>query len=184
MSRRSSSLEMTLPAGMRATRATRAMLALLRSQAGNRMSAAEVEAALARVGVAVNRVTVFRALDRLAQAGLLQRRVDDDRITRYQWRSDAAKALGPSSGAVAVGAPAGAASEPAATATIDMAQFLCVQCKQRYPLAMAGPAWAEAVHALTDALLHTATGQLHAIELQGLCTPCQRASQLGAAPDK
>ena len=82
--------ESGLPTGMRSTRATRALIAWLRSNAQQRYSAAEVEAALARLGVAVNRVTVFRALDRLTQAGMLQKRVESDRVNRYQWQSGSA----------------------------------------------------------------------------------------------
>ncbi|RYF45160.1 MAG: Fur family transcriptional regulator, partial [Comamonadaceae bacterium] len=53
---------------MRSTRATRAVLRLLGDQPAVALSEAEVEAALARAGVAVNRVTVYRLLDRLAAA--------------------------------------------------------------------------------------------------------------------
>lgn len=87
--------ESGLPTGMRSTRATRALIAWLRSNAQQRYSAAEVEAALARLGVAVNRVTVFRALDRLTQAGMLQKRVDSDRVNRYQWQSGSASRQNP-----------------------------------------------------------------------------------------
>ena len=133
---------------MRATRATRALVALLRSQAASRLSAAEVEAALARLGVAVNRVTVFRALDRLTQAGLLQRRVEDDRITRFQWRSDAGRAQ------------ASAAPAPVA---------------QRMPVGSAAPAMQASAQTLAAALEQAAVGQLQAVQLHGLCTPCSAA---------
>ena len=72
-----------LPPGLRSTRATRAVLRLLGDQPAVALSEAEVEAALARAGVAVNRVTVYRLLDRLAAAGLLRRQVDAQRIARY-----------------------------------------------------------------------------------------------------
>lgn len=72
-----------LPPGLRSTRATRATLALLTQQPGIALSEAEVEAALMRAGVAVNRVTVYRLLDRLAGAGLLRRQVDAQRVARY-----------------------------------------------------------------------------------------------------
>ena len=132
MPRPASSLELSLPPGMRATRATRALVALLRSQAASRLSAAEVEAALARLGVAVNRVTVFRALDRLTQAGLLQRRVEDDRITRFQWRSDAGRAQ--------------ASAAPAPVAQRMPVQFHCLRCAQDLPVDSAAPAAARQRH--------------------------------------
>ena len=72
-----------LPAGMRSTRAVQALLSLLPSQPEAGWTEALVEAGLQQRGVAVNRVTVYRALDRLAQAGLLLRTVDAQRVTRY-----------------------------------------------------------------------------------------------------
>jgi Fur family ferric uptake transcriptional regulator len=72
-----------LPPGMRATRATRALAQLYASHPGALWSEAEVEAALAAAGAPVNRVTVYRMLDRFAAAGLLLRQVDAARVTRY-----------------------------------------------------------------------------------------------------
>ena len=72
-----------LPAGMRSTRAVQALLYLLPSQPEGGWTEALVEAALQQHGVQVNRVTIYRALDRLTHAGLLQRMVDAKRITRY-----------------------------------------------------------------------------------------------------
>lgn len=74
---------LSLPAGMRSTRAVQALLCLLPGQPDGGWTQALVEATLQQQGVQVNRVTVYRALDRLAQAGLLQRTVDAQRITRY-----------------------------------------------------------------------------------------------------
>lgn len=73
----------TLPRGMRATRGTRALAALYEARPEAALSEAEVEAALAAAGAAVNRVTVYRMLDRFAAAGLLQRQVDAARVTRF-----------------------------------------------------------------------------------------------------
>lgn len=74
---------LALPPGLRSTRATRALLELLQAQPGVAWSEAEVEAALAAQGVAVNRVTVYRLLDRLALAGMLRRQVDAQRVARF-----------------------------------------------------------------------------------------------------
>lgn len=160
--------ESTLPAGMRSTRATRALLALLRSQAAQRLSAADAEAALARLGVAVNRVTVFRALDRLAQAGLLQRQVDNDRVTRYQWRTE------------------GVAGQRSTVVTAIaygeegcMAYFRCLHCQQRVAVDAAAPAVRRALQGLARSL--QGLGQLQQTELQGLCRACLPASTASAA---
>ena len=79
----------SLPAGMRATRATKALLALLDAQPQTQWSAADVQARLQKMGVDVNRVTTYRLLDRLAAAGRLLKSVDAERLTRYSLRSSA-----------------------------------------------------------------------------------------------
>ena len=73
----------TLPPGMRATRATRALAQLYAARPGAALSEPEVEAALAEAGAPVNKVTVYRLLDRFATAGLLHKKVDAARVTRY-----------------------------------------------------------------------------------------------------
>lgn len=73
----------SLPAGMRATRATRALAALYAARPDAAFSEPEVEAALASAGAPVNKVTVYRMLDRFAAAGLLHKQVDAARVTRY-----------------------------------------------------------------------------------------------------
>lgn len=74
---------MTLPAGMRSTRASQAVLALFAAQPDAVVSEADVEQALHAQGIVVNRVTVYRLLNKFQAAGLLQRSVDADRIARY-----------------------------------------------------------------------------------------------------
>ncbi len=78
-----SSVPLSLPAGMRSTRASQAVLALFAAQPDAVVSEADMEQALHGQGIAVNRVTVYRLLNRLHTAGLLQRIVDADRIARY-----------------------------------------------------------------------------------------------------
>lgn len=73
----------SLPPGLRSTRATRALLALFALRPDAVLSEAEVEVALAQAGVAVNRVTVYRLLERLSTAGLLRRQVDAQRVARF-----------------------------------------------------------------------------------------------------
>lgn len=76
-------LAWTLPPGMRATRATRALAGLFQAQPEVAFSESEVETALATAGAPVNKVTVYRMLDRFAAAGLLHKQVDAARVTRY-----------------------------------------------------------------------------------------------------
>lgn len=68
---------------MRATRATRALAALYEARPDAALSESEVEVALTTAGAPVNKVTVYRMLDRFAAAGLLHKQVDAARVTRY-----------------------------------------------------------------------------------------------------
>jgi Fur family ferric uptake transcriptional regulator len=70
-------------AGLRRTRATVALASLFKDHPELVLSQAEVEAALVACGVEVNRVTVYRLLDRFVASGLLQRHVGADRVTRF-----------------------------------------------------------------------------------------------------
>ena len=70
--------------------------ALYPGAAPGRAECAEVAVALDAAGVQVNRVTVYRLLDRFAAACLLQRQIDGARVTRLHWQcptTDAAPAL-------------------------------------------------------------------------------------------
>ena len=73
----------TLPPGMRATRATRALAALYAAHPEAALSEAEVEAALAAGGAQVNKVTVYRLLERFAAAGLLPQE-GDGAVPRFE----------------------------------------------------------------------------------------------------
>ena len=172
MSRRSPAIELQLPPGLRATRATRALVAWLRSRASSSFTAAETEAALARLGVTVNRVTVFRALDRLAQAGMLQRRVDDDRLTRYQWRGEAAQA-----GAAPIVPIQTARADSAAvsTAALPTLQFHCVRCLHDTPLTGDAAVLQDALQRLQNGLTPESaiSWPLQGLQLQGVCAPCR-----------
>ena len=68
---------------MRATRASRALAALYQAKPQAALSVPEVAMALDAAGVVVNRVTVYRLLDRFAAAGLLQRQIDGARVTGF-----------------------------------------------------------------------------------------------------
>lgn len=71
-------------AGLRRTLATRAVLGLFLSRPGAGLSHAQAQASLAARGLTINRVTLYRLLDRLAGCGVLQRHTDDQRTWRFQ----------------------------------------------------------------------------------------------------
>ncbi|WP_180684335.1 Fur family transcriptional regulator [Tepidicella baoligensis] len=84
-------------AGLRLTTATRAVLRLFAQDPGWGPSHAEVLERLQREGVRINRVTLYRLLDRLATCGLLERHPDPaDRLWRFSWAlADTADELHP-----------------------------------------------------------------------------------------
>lgn len=76
-------------AGLRRTRATEAVAGLFQSDPGWSPSHAELEAALQASGLQVNRVTLYRLLDRLVEAGVLERHTDSDvRSWRFSLAAD------------------------------------------------------------------------------------------------
>ena len=70
-------------AGLRRTLATRAVLGLFLVHRGGGLTHAQALNALTARGLDVNRVTLYRLLDRLAACGVLQRHTDDQART---WR--------------------------------------------------------------------------------------------------
>jgi Fur family transcriptional regulator, ferric uptake regulator len=143
---------LTLPAGMRATRAVQALLALLPCQPKDGWTEATVEAALQTKGVAVNRVTVYRALDRMVQAGLLYSTVDNQRITRY-WVA--------------------AATQPEVSTHME-----CTACHQSIALDAGSATVQAALLALQQALAQSAgvhNAQVD-VSVQGECTSCAASS--------
>lgn len=143
----------SLPAGMRATRATKALLALIDASPEQLWSAAEVQARLDKMGVQVNRVTTYRLLDRLASAGRLVRSVDSERLTRYTLRTEA---------------------EPL------QVRYECTDCHTVQALNDAADnAPAQAVAQAMTAYMQSLQGQGLApaqteLRLQGLCADCKR----------
>lgn len=144
----------SLPAGMRATRATKALLALIGAQPGMHWSAAEVQARLQKMGVEVNRVTTYRLLDRLASAGRLVKSVDSERLTRYVLRTDAESL---------------------------QVRYECTDCHTVQALDEAADnAPAQAVAQAMTAYMQSLQGQGLApaqteLRLQGLCADCKRS---------
>lgn len=70
-------------AGLRRTLATRAVLGLFLAHPQGALSHAQALSALNARGLDINRVTLYRLLDRLAACGVLQRHADDARTWRF-----------------------------------------------------------------------------------------------------
>ncbi len=83
-------------AGLRRTLATRAVLGLFLAHPQGSLSHAQALASLQARGLDINRVTLYRLLDRLAACGVLQRHADDDaRTWRYGLAASGEEALAP-----------------------------------------------------------------------------------------
>lgn len=156
-------------AGLRRTRATRAVLQLFVADASWSATHAEVEAALMKQGLDVNRVTLYRLLDRLAAAGLLARHADDAVRT---WRY-----------ALAAGVLAGNVDGDGNV----VPRFECDACHRQFRLTEASPP----TQAVADQLLKTLAtlghqGQRVDLSIHGTCNVCvdpvpEPDSQPGAA---
>lgn len=145
-----------LPCGMRATRATRALADLYALQPDAALSQQEVEAALASAGTLVNRVTVYRLLDRFAAAGLLVKHVDATRVTRY--------ALAPQ-------------GEDGATP-----RFECDDCHRQFRLPQGVDSVQSALSQLLSALASAGHESLAVqIAVRGRCAGCAHPAE-GSAP--
>ena len=144
----------TMPPGLRATRATRALAALYQAQPQAALSEAEVEASLGAAGVAVNRVTVYRMLDRFAAAGLLHRQVDSARVTRF-----------------ALAAPDPAQSTP---------RFECDACHRQFRLAQGTARMQSALQQVLRALASAGHESLAVdIAVRGVCAGCAHPEGAG-----
>lgn len=148
-----------LPAGLRGTRATRALQALYAARPDEALSEPEVEAALAAAGVPVNRVTVYRLLDRFAAAGLLRRQVDAVRVTRYAW--------------VATEARGAASAAP---------RFECDDCHRQFRLSQGSSKVQSALKQVLQALATAGhEGLAVDIAVRGRCAGCAAHPVRGAA---
>ncbi len=144
----------TMPPGLRATRATRALAALYQAQPQAALSEAEVEAALDAAGVAVNRVTVYRMLDRFAAAGVLHRQIDSARVTRF----------------------ALATTDPACKAP----RFECDACHRQFRLAQGTARMQLAVQQVLRALALAGHESLAVdIAVRGVCAGCAHPEGAG-----
>ncbi len=82
-------------AGLRRTLATRAVLGLFLANPQGTLSHAQALASLTARGLDINRVTLYRLLDRLAACGVLQRHANDDARTWRYGLADTDEGLAP-----------------------------------------------------------------------------------------
>lgn len=138
-------------AGLRRTKATRAVLQLFVADGSWSATHADVEAALQAQGLDVNRVTLYRLLDRLASTGLLSRHADD---TARTWRyALPAEAIGTDQSVVP--------------------RFECDACHRQFRLTQASPP----TQAVADELLKALAtlghhGQRVDLSIHGTCNVC------------
>ncbi|RJP71586.1 MAG: Fur family transcriptional regulator [Comamonadaceae bacterium] len=143
-------------AGLRRTLATRAVLGLFLALPPGGLTHAQALGALTARGLDINRVTLYRLLERLAACGVLQRHTDDQART---WRFSLAPVEVDGDG-------------PGA-----LPRFECDACHRQFPLAQAG----EPVRAATRDLLRTAArlghqGQRVEVSVHGTCASCVEAA--------
>lgn len=145
-------------AGLRRTLATRAVLGLFLANPQDTLSHAQALASLQARGLDINRVTLYRLLDRLAACGVLQRQTDDNART---WRFRLADVNDD-----------GAAP-----------RFECDACHRRFRLATAS----EPTRAVADELMRALAGMGHRglrldMAVHGTCADCADPS-IGAATE-
>lgn len=138
-------------AGLRRTLATRAVLGLFLTRPGSGLTHAQALAALTARGLDINRVTLYRLLDRLAGCGVLQRQADDART----WRFSLAQPTPP---AVEEGA---------------LPRFECDACHHEFRLTDASEPTRAVTHDLFAALARLGhRGQRVDVSIHGTCAGC------------
>lgn len=150
--------------GLRRTQATLQVLGLFLAQPEAAHTHAQLQEALVAQGSTVNRVTLYRLLDRLVAAGVLERQADDAARTWWFRLADL------SEGVNAVGG--------APRTRLD---FECEACHQHFRLPQAGPstqAVAQDLMRTLDRLGHRA--ERVALQVRGTCAGC---AQDGPQPD-
>lgn len=140
-------------AGLRRTLTTRAVLGVFLARADQGLTHAQVFAALQARGHEVNRVTIYRLLDRLVSAGMLARRTDDERSWRFALvRTEPAARAG----------QAGAAP-----------RFECRACHREFVIEAAAGLARTAARELARALARLGhAGERLDIAVHGLCADC------------
>ena len=135
-------------AGLRRTLATRAVLGLFLAKPRGSLNHAQVFTALSARGLNINRVTLYRLLDRLVACGVLQRHADDDARTWHFCLAETGQ-------------------DP------SVPTFECGACHEQMRLPQASGQAAEAARALFKTLADMGhRGQQLNIALHGTCASC------------
>jgi Fur family ferric uptake transcriptional regulator len=138
-------------AGLRRTLATRAVLGLFLARPPGGLTHAQALASLTARGLDINRVTLYRLLDRLAGCGVLQRQADDARTWRFSLASPA----------------------PQATEEGALPRFECDACHRQFALADVGESTRAATHDLFAALARLGhQGNRVDVSIHGTCSGC------------
>lgn len=142
-------------AGLRRTHATQSVLNLFLQDSGWSPTHAEVDAALCHKGEQVNRVTLYRLLDRLAAGGLLERHADtESRLWRFRLADTEVDPLAP--------------------------RFECDACHRQFRVAEASQTTRAATDQLLNALAHLGHhGQRVDLAIHGTCAVCVEPEQPG-----
>lgn len=139
-------------AGLRRTLATRAVLGLFLAKPTDGLTHAQALGALTARGLEINRVTLYRLLDRLAACGVLQRHTDDQART---WRFSLA---------------------PLETDAADediVPRFECDACHRQFRLADAGAPTRAIAQDLLDTLARLGhQGERVDVSVHGTCSSC------------
>ncbi|WP_439608563.1 Fur family transcriptional regulator [Hydrogenophaga sp.] len=139
-------------AGLRRTLATRAVLGLFLAQPSGGLTHAQALGALTARGLDINRVTLYRLLDRLAACGVLQRHTDEQART---WRFSLAPV------------EADAAEESA------LPRFECDACHRQFRLTDASAPTRAIAQDLLDTLARLGHhGERVDVSVHGTCAGC------------
>ncbi|MES2889646.1 MAG: Fur family transcriptional regulator [Pseudomonadota bacterium] len=138
-------------AGLRRTLATRAVLGLFLARPAGGLTHAQALASLTARGLDINRVTLYRLLDRLAGCGVLQRQADDARTWRFSL----------------------ALPEPAAVEEGALPRFECDACHRQFRLTDASEPTRAVTHDLFAALARLGHhGDRVDVSIHGTCAGC------------
>jgi len=134
-------------AGLRRTKATEAVVGLFQSDVGWAPTHAELEDALLALGLQINRVTLYRLLERLVAVGLLERHTDAEART---WRFSLTR------------------NEEGV-----VPRFECDACHRQFRLTDASEPTQEVARQLLDSLAHLGhQGQRVNLSIHGTCAVC------------
>ncbi len=144
-------------AGLRRTLATRAVLGLFLARPQEGLTHAQALAALAARGWRLNRVTLYRLLDRLAACGVLRRQADGQRTWRFRL-------------AILETVPGDAVDD-------TLPWFECEACHRQFRVAPAQEPARLAAHQLLRALAQLGhQGQRVELSVHGTCADCRGAA--------